>query len=134
MNGMILLQQTAEPAHEAAKKFAELDPVGIGMTVIAMSVVFLALIMLYLVFKNVSRIYSIDIKRRWFQKKGKPEEQAEQTEDPTGELGAAIALALYFYQNELHDHENTLLTIKKVARTYSPWSSKIYGLRKNPKN
>jgi hypothetical protein len=30
---MILLQQTAVPeAHEAAKKFAELDPIGIGMT------------------------------------------------------------------------------------------------------
>ncbi|HAH59495.1 MAG TPA: phage tail protein, partial [Bacteroidales bacterium] len=30
---------------------------------------------------------------------------------------------------ELHDHEDAVLTIKKVARTYSPWSSKIYGLR-----
>jgi len=26
-----------------------------------------------------------------------------------------------------------VLTIKKVSRTYSPWSSKIYGLRKTPR-
>jgi hypothetical protein len=54
-------------------------------------------------------------------------------EDPTGELGAAVALALFLYQNQLHDHENTLLTINKVSRAYSPWSSKIYGLRKSPR-
>lgn len=32
-----------------------------------------------------------------------------------------------------HDVENTVLTIRKVARTYSPWSSKIYSLRDVPR-
>jgi len=134
MQIMILLQQTAVPeTHEAAKKFAELDPIGVGMTMIAMTVVFLSLMLLYLVFKNVARMYNIDMKNKFRRKKGlEPETQAME-EDPTGELGAAVALALYYYQNELHDHENTLLTIKKVSRTYSPWSSKIYGLRRSPK-
>ena len=66
-----VILQASEPAHESAKKFSELDPVGVGMTVIAMSVVFLSLILLYLTFKNVARLYSIDLKKRWLEKKGK---------------------------------------------------------------
>jgi hypothetical protein len=49
------------------------------------------------------------------------------------EVNAAIALALYLYENDLHDNENTVLTLQKVSRTYSPWSSKIYTLRKLPR-
>ena len=48
------------------------------------------------------------------------------------EVNAAIAMALHLYQSELHDYENTVLTIQKVSRNYSPWSSKIYTLRKTP--
>jgi glutaconyl-CoA/methylmalonyl-CoA decarboxylase subunit delta len=134
MQVMILLQQSAAPAvHESANKFAELDPIGIGMTMIAMTVVFLSLMLLYLVFKNIARMYNLDMKNKFRRKQGLEPAFDEAAEDPTGELGAAVALALYYYQNELHDHENTLLTIKKVSRTYSPWSSKIYGLRRSPK-
>jgi hypothetical protein len=39
---------------------------------------------------------------------------------------AAIAAVIYLYQNELHDDENTIMTINKIARAYSPWSSKLY--------
>ena len=31
-----------------------------------------------------------------------------------------------------HDTESTILTINKVKRAYSPWSSKIYNLRTLP--
>ena len=41
---------------------------------------------------------------------------------------AAIATAIHLYGEELHDVENAVLTINKVSRTYSPWSSKIHGL------
>jgi len=51
----------------------------------------------------------------------------------SGEVNAAIAMALYMYQSELHDLENTVLTAQKVSRTYSPWSSKIYALRRYPR-
>lgn len=129
---LLILLQEVTPVHEGAKKIVELDPIGLGMTVIAMSVVFLSLLIFYLVFKNIAKVYSIDLKKRFNKKKGIVEEKTV-TEDPTSELGAAVALALYYYQNELHDYENTLLTITKVARTYSPWSSKIYGLRQSPK-
>lgn len=53
--------------------------------------------------------------------------------DQNYELFAAIGFALHTYVAELHDYEKTVLTIKKVMRPYSPWSSKIYGLRKSPR-
>ena len=49
------------------------------------------------------------------------------------EVYAAIAMAIYAATEEVHDVEETVLTIRPVARTYSPWSSKIYGLREIPK-
>jgi len=51
----------------------------------------------------------------------------------SGEINAAIAMALYLYSNEIHDQENPVITMIRVSRTYSPWSSKIYGLRKLPR-
>lgn len=116
-----------KPVVTAGDSFGKMDPTGVGMAVIAMSVVFAALAMLYAFFKNVARLYAI----RWSEifKRRKVEEQKITTEDElTGEVSAAIAFALHMYRNQLHDHENTILTIKKVAKTYSPWSSKIYGV------
>ena len=49
------------------------------------------------------------------------------------EVCAAISMAFYLYKNEVHDQENPVITMIKVSRTYSPWSSKIYGLRKSPR-
>jgi hypothetical protein len=67
-------------------------------------------------------------------KAGKPvsDDDEEHIHEITGELNAAIAMTLYLYASELHDAENMVLTINKVSRTYSPWSSKIYTLRKTP--
>jgi len=49
-----------------------------------------------------------------------------------GEVNAAIAMALYSYFGELHDRESGIVTIKRVNKPYSPWSSKLYNMR-NPK-
>ena len=54
----------------------------------------------------------------------------ENAEPISGEISAAI----FFYKLEVHDYENTILTIKRIDRVYSPWSSKIYGLTKNPRS
>jgi hypothetical protein len=113
-------------------KMEKMDPYGIVMTIFAMAVVFLALIALYVIFRYIAKIYTMDLRKRFLKKKG-GEVQPDQLpgiHDTTNELGAAIGLALYFYSNELHDHENTVLTIKKAVKIYSPWSSKIYGIRK----
>ncbi len=106
------------------------DPWGIGMAVIAMSVVFLALLMLYLVFKQVGvQLISIqDRRRRKQEQKDVKPAAAESTGDISGDVYAAITAAIHLYNEELHDEENAVLTINKVSRTYSPWSSKIHGL------
>lgn len=116
----------------AGEQFVKFDPYGIGMAFIAMSVVFIALILLYLVFKNTRRIYAIDLKKL-FSKNEKVMPGISENEDISGEVNAAIAMALHLYRSEYHDHEEAVLTIKKVARSYSPWSSKIYGLRRTPR-
>ncbi|HEX2983935.1 MAG TPA: hypothetical protein VHO28_10380 [Ignavibacteriales bacterium] len=51
-----------------------------------------------------------------------------------GEIMAAISLALKLYLDEQHDIEKTTLTINRTVKPYSPWSSKIYGVRQFIKN
>ena len=55
------------------------------------------------------------------------------TQEVTDEEAAAIALAIHMYKREMHDMESLTITLKKVSRIYSPWSSKIYTLRQNPR-
>jgi Na+-transporting methylmalonyl-CoA/oxaloacetate decarboxylase gamma subunit len=117
----------------AADKFGEMDPIGAGMAIIAMTVVFSSLALLYLVFRYITRVYTFDF-RKLFAVRKKQKEGIKAIPDTAaidlqGEVAAAIAVALSLYMSQLHDIENTVLTIKKVSRTYSPWSSKIYGLR-----
>jgi Na+-transporting methylmalonyl-CoA/oxaloacetate decarboxylase gamma subunit len=52
-------------------------------------------------------------------------------EEFTGEMAAAISLALHMYLDEQHDDENAVLTIKQARKLYSPWSSKLYGMYTN---
>lgn len=126
---LLLLVQNTGITRRPAEEFGHLDPYGLGMTLMAMTVVFSGLVMLYLTFKYISKLYSIDWKKR---KKRTPEIQAP-AEEQSGEVNAAIALALHLYKNQLHDNENAIITIKKVGKMYSPWSSKIYGLRNTPR-
>lgn len=123
-------------------QFLKFDPSGSAMSIIAMSVVFFGLAALYFFFKAMSRILSRDVKKQLHARSvlkakagvingGDHHDQASL--QITGEINAAIAMTLHLYASELHDAENTVLTINKVSRTYSPWSSKIYGLRKSPK-
>lgn len=43
----------------------------------------------------------------------------------------AIAMALHLFYDEVHDNESNVITIKRIERRYSPWSSKIYGINNN---
>ncbi len=116
----------------AGEKFVVFDPYGIGLAITAMSVVFTGLLLLYIVFKNTRRLYAINL-RKIFSKSEKIIPVISEDKDVSGEVNAAIAMALHLYRAEYHDHEEAVLTIKKVARTYSPWSSKIYALRRLPR-
>ncbi len=134
MNYMLfILLDIAETT--GAKRFAENDPYGAYMAIIGMGIVFTVLLLAFIIFSNTPKLFEKDFKD-FFSKKHKKavsEDTTTHEESLSGEVSAAIATALYMYKTEIHDEENTVLTIKKVTRSYSPWSSKIYGLRNLPK-
>ncbi len=105
---------------------------GILISVVGYVVVFLSLLLLYFVFTEIAKILQSNLRKR-LKKSGKEAEANKSDLSISGEINAAISMALYLHFEELHDIENTVLTIKKVQRSYSPWSSKIYGLREYPK-
>ena len=114
------------------------DPFGIVIAIIGMGGMFLVLILLYVVFNNLSYIFTQSFKNKLLKfknlflkdQKVQAHDEVEQEMELSGETNAAIAAAIYLYGNELHDLENTVLTIKKISRVYSPWNSKLYGLRR----
>ena len=117
------------------EKFEEHDSVGIGMSISAMSVVFFGLILLYVSFKVVGRVSVNLSKRNAMKAKGitdKQEAKEQKLGEAPGEIFAAIAMAMHEMQSDVHDVEDTVLTITRVKRSYSPWSSKIYTLRETP--
>ena len=89
-------------------------------------IVFVALITLYFVFHYIPLLLNAMTKRK-LKKKGVKEEVIDDI-TISGEVSAAISTGLYLYFNEMHDDENTVLTIKKISKRYSPWSSKIYSV------
>ena len=89
-------------------------------------IVFIALIALYFVFHYIPVFLNAMTKRR-LKKRGVEEVVIEDL-TISGEVSAAISTAVYLYLSELHDDEKTVLTIKKISKRYSPWSSKIYNV------
>ena len=122
-----------ENSNPKVDKFSEKDPHGVSMAITAMSVVFVALLVLFLMFKFVGKA-ALGLSARRAMKSGAVATMSEaKTESAVpGEVLAAIAMALYEYQEAEHDYEDAILTVKQVKRSYSPWSSKIYGLRQVP--
>ncbi|NLK79311.1 MAG: lamin tail domain-containing protein, partial [Bacteroidales bacterium] len=109
----------------------ERDPYGWIMALLAMSVVFLALVLLTFVFKGTGKI-ALNLTQRKADAYGKTKKVS--MAETSGEVFAAIATALHMYarENEVHDIETTILTIEQVRRNYSPWSSKGQSMRKTP--
>ena len=106
------------------------------MSITAMSVVFFGLILLYICFRGIGKLAIMLRRRNAMEAKDiKCEEEAKEKKlgEAPGEVIAAISMAMHEMQNDVHDVEDTVLTITRVKRTYSPWSSKIYTLRELPK-
>ena len=118
------------------EKFQQHDGVGIGMSITAMSVVFFGLILLYVSFRVIGKA-AISLRRKNAMEAKditcKEEAKEKKLGEAPGEVFAAISLALHEMQSDVHDVEDTVLTITRVKRSYSPWSSKIYTLRETPK-
>ncbi|MBQ7280918.1 MAG: OadG family protein [Bacteroidales bacterium] len=118
------------PFHYHVPKQAESikasDPYGVGLTIVAVMVVFLALVCIALVLKGFGSIVQ------------KVEQRKE--EDPQAkrlihavfgteeEVYVAIAAAIYQYQEDMHDEEDNVLTIQKVERAWTPWNAKFYNM------
>ncbi|MDD4921670.1 MAG: OadG family transporter subunit [Bacteroidales bacterium] len=118
-------------ANIKVESFAKNDPNGGGMSLSAMGVVFLVLIFLALFFKVFS-VISIRMTASREAKVTGGDIKVISKKEISGEVHAAIAMALYELNNDVHDIENTVLTITRTRRPYSPWSSKIYGLNQIP--
>lgn len=115
-------------------KFHEMDENGFGLTITAMGIVFSALLLLSVCFWIISRVNAARSRRKKMEAQGINPAEVSRKEHPEGDSGeeiAAIAMALYEHLNA-HDQESTVLTINKVRRAYSPWSSHIYSLRQMP--
>lgn len=121
----------AEKAHNAAVN----DSWGGAITIIAMCIVVSALAILSLLFLGFGKIsQSLMQKKKRETAKATPEGMTEEDHHAvdSGEAIAAIAAALAEHFGEGHDIEDTILTIRRMKRAYSPWNSKIYNLRVMP--
>lgn len=102
------------------------------ITIVGWLIVFAALVLLIIIFTNLPRLFNIKIPKR-----NKAANTVGNTVDSdskylSGDETAAIAMALHLFFEEQHDEESNVITIKRIQRRYSPWSSKIYGVRNFP--
>ncbi len=109
----------------------ENDKWGIMITITCMLVVFIGLILLYLIFKLIGEI-SKKMSQKRVVETGKLSAVRSESE-LSGETLAAISAAIAELIEDQHDIESTILTFQQVRKNYSPWSSKIYTLRQQPK-
>ena len=107
------------------------DAKGSGLTLTSMLVVFAGLLLLFLAFFFIGKAAK-SLSHRRAVKSGKLSTVRGES-NLSGEVLAAISTAIYEMKEDQHDIESTILTIHQVKRDYSPWSSKLYGLRENPK-
>ncbi len=105
---------------------------GVTVAIVGWLIVFAALVLLVIVFSQTPKIIYYNTRKKLKEKT----KQTVVTDDElhiAGDVSAAISTALYLFFDEIHDEESNIITIKRVRKTYSPWSSKIYGLRVWPR-
>jgi Na+-transporting methylmalonyl-CoA/oxaloacetate decarboxylase gamma subunit len=124
-------QENSDVFSDASFDISRIGSDGIILSVLGYAIVFLALLVLFLLFSNLTKLLQINLRKKL---KASGHIAAEKEElAVSGETNAAIATAIYLHFQEAHDFENTVITIKKVQRSYSPWSSKLHGLRQSPR-
>ena len=126
-------------AHPGADRMMEIDPHGFTLTLVAVAVVFSALIILYLIYSLSGNIFSGKYKKK--KKPGKSSSPDPQTaaaiamaldryaSEGSDGTPAAIALALHLYlSGSVHDYEPGIITIRRDIP--SSWSDKTFLLKK----
>ncbi|MCZ4695287.1 hypothetical protein DWB61_10665 [Ancylomarina euxinus] len=104
---------------------------GWTIALVGYGIVFVALVSLVIVFVNLPKLLQIKLRSK-LKKQGKPTANIGEL-DIEGSVNAAIAMALFMHFDQIHDEESNIITIKKVTKNYSPWSSKIYGVMNQPR-
>lgn len=119
-------------------RMAQIDPHGWTLTLISVSVVFAALIVLYFVYSLSGGIFSGKFKRKRSvipsSAEGSPEVAAAIAlaldMENGGDVYAAIATAVHLYLNDaVHDVEPGIITI---VRKESGWNNKALTFRQLP--
>lgn len=121
---------------KSADAFIEKDPYGAILAMVSMSIVFGTLILLFLVFNNIGRMFRNRAANKSIDATGKSDDAVvaksegarSKVHTQTGEEMAAIAAAVHFYNLDNADDADAKMTITRISKRYSPWSSKIYGL------
>ena len=106
---------------------------GLTVSIVGFFIVFFSLTGLVIVFTRLPKLINMKFNKTKLRR-NRHKEVKEVTEDDfivEGNVTAAIGLALHLYFSELHDEESNIVTIKKVRKAYSPWSSKIYSVNQN---
>ncbi len=106
-----------------------IDSSNFTIAIVGYLIVFVALLLLYAVFANLPKLLNLRLRRKRQNNAGQPS-LADKGKfiKITGQENAAVATAVYLYLYQLHDEENTVMTIKRVKKDYTPWSSKIYAM------
>ena len=113
-----------------SEKIKHSDPIGVGLAAVAIAVVFLALICIALILQGSGKLMKglgEDKKKDDKKKTIKPVSDGSSAINDQ-EVYAAIAAAIHLYNDELHDEEETVITIQKVEREWTPWNAKFYNM------
>lgn len=158
MLGALLFSCSAlEAQNSRVDALAQDDPTGSVLTLTAVTVVFLALILLAVIFTLIGR-FMHRTQQKKTQELRQPNPEAEYVTSlltggnsvkepapealvaislalrqagpgsPTQEEALAIALSLASHQTDLHDHESYRLTLN--PRRQTPWNARAFGLRR----
>ena len=118
-------------------RMMQTDPYGWTLTLISVTVVFSALIVLYFVYSLSGNIFSGKFKRAPKKVKGTPDDEVAAAialaldMEQDGDVYAAIATAVHLYMNDaVHDVEPGIITI---TRKESGWNNKALNFRKLPR-
>ncbi len=103
-----------------SERIQDSDPHGWGLAIVAIIVVFFALVCICFIMKGYGNIIRKVSER-------KPDSKIISSAEG-GDVYAAIAAALYCYEEEQHDEEETVITIQKVERAWTPWNAKFYNM------
>ena len=105
------------------------------MAGIGFGVVFLVLVLLIYIMRGMGWVFTRQKKAEKVAKaaaSGVAVDEDDHEAITDQEIAAAIITALKLYKSNLHDQESEMLTIHRITRAYSPWSSKIHGLTQLP--